>query len=193
MPAKSELPTLFFESQAAWRKWLAANHAKSPGVWIRYARKAAGVKSISYAEAVEESLCYGWIDGQSRSGDDAHYVQRFTPRAARSKWSQINRAKALALIETGRMKPAGLREVERAKADGRWEAAYASSSAAQAPDDLLRALAKNKRAAAFFEGLDSRNRYAILHRLHDAKKPETRARRLDKFVAMLEEGKKIHH
>jgi uncharacterized protein YdeI (YjbR/CyaY-like superfamily) len=192
MAPKSELPTLFFESQAAWRKWLAANHAKAPGVWIKYARKAAGVKSITYAEAVEEALCHGWIDGQAQSGDETYYLQRFTPRAARSKWSQINRAKALALIEAGRMKPAGLREVERAKADGRWEAAYESPSAAQVPEDLAKALAKSKRARAFFDQLDGRNRYAILHRLHGAKKPETRARRLAKFVDMLKEGRKIY-
>jgi uncharacterized protein YdeI (YjbR/CyaY-like superfamily) len=192
MPAKSELPTLFFESQAAWRRWLATNHAKAAGVWIKYARKAAGMKSITYAEAVEEALCHGWIDGQAQSGDETHYLQRFTPRTARSKWSQINRTKALALIEAGRMKPAGLREVERAKANGRWEAAYASPSAAQVPEDLAKALAKSKRARAFFEQLDSRNRYAILHRLHGAKKPETRARRLATFVDMLKEGKKIY-
>jgi uncharacterized protein YdeI (YjbR/CyaY-like superfamily) len=192
MAPKSELPTLFFESQAAWRKWLAANHAKAPGVWIKYARRAAGVKSITYAEAVEEALCHGWIDGQAQSGDETYYLQRFTPRAARSKWSQINRAKALALIEAGRMKPAGLREVERARADGRWEAAYESPSAAQVPEDLAKALAKSKRARAFFDQLDGRNRYAILHRLHGAKKPETRARRLAKFVDMLKEGRKIY-
>jgi uncharacterized protein YdeI (YjbR/CyaY-like superfamily) len=192
MPAKSELPILFFESQAAWRRWLSTNHAKAPGVWIKYARKAAGMKSITYAEAVEEALCHGWIDGQAQSGDETHYLQRFTPRAARSKWSQINRTKALALIEAGRMKPAGLREVERAKADGRWEAAYASPSAAQVPEDLAKALAKSKRARAFFEQLDGRNRYAILHRLHGAKRPETRARRLATFVDMLKEGRKIY-
>lgn len=188
----AEQPTLAFESQAAFRIWLAANHAKSDGIWIKYAKKEAKEASIIYPEAVEVALCYGWIDGQSKSLGPTHYVQRFTPRRARSLWSKINCEKAEALIASGKMKPAGLAEIERAKQDGRWARAYAGPRKAEVPADLAAELAKSKKAAAFFATLNSQNRYAILHRLATAAKPETRARRLEKFVAMLKAGEKIY-
>jgi len=187
-----ELPVIGFASQDAWAAWLARHHETSPGVWLKIARKASGVASVSYAEAVEVALCYGWIDGQARRLDDDHWVQRFTPRRPRSKWSKINRAKATQLIEQGRMQPAGLREVERARDDGRWDAAYESQSTATVPVDLQHELAKNQAAAAFFATLDSQNRYAILYRIQDAKTPQTRVRRIAKYVAMLAEQKKIY-
>jgi uncharacterized protein YdeI (YjbR/CyaY-like superfamily) len=181
-----------FESPAAWEKWLAKHHADAREVWIKIAKKGTGIPSVSYEDAVEVALCYGWIDGQMRSLDDAFYIQRFTPRASRSKWSKLNREKVTRLIETGRMKPAGLREVERAKADGRWEAAYDAPSTARVPDDLREALPRNAKAKAFFATLDGRNRYAILYRIQDAKRPETRRRRIDQVVAMLADGKKLY-
>jgi uncharacterized protein YdeI (YjbR/CyaY-like superfamily) len=185
--------TAEFSSREAFAEFLAAHHADTPdGVWIRFARKGSGIPSVTHDEALEVALCYGWIDAQVRGGDETHYVQRFVPRRARSKWSKVNRAKAEALIAAGAMRPAGLAEVERARADGRWDAAYEPQSTSAVPDDLAAELAARPPARAFFEGLDSRNRYAILHRLQDAKRPETRARRLAKFVAMLEAGERIH-
>jgi uncharacterized protein YdeI (YjbR/CyaY-like superfamily) len=181
-----------FASRAEWEPWLAAEHETSSGVWLKLAKKGSGVASISHAEAVEVALCYGWIDGQAQSVDENYWLQRFTPRTARSKWSKRNRARAIQLIERGEMKPAGLREVERAMADGRWDAAYDAPSTATVPDDLRRALERNRVAREFFETLDSRNRYAILHRIQDAKRPETRARRIAKFVEMLNEGQKLY-
>jgi uncharacterized protein YdeI (YjbR/CyaY-like superfamily) len=196
MPTKktstSDLPTLPFATSRAFADWLAENHATSRGVWLRLAKTASGIASIKYAEAVETALCWGWIDGQARRIDETWYVQKFTPRGTRSIWSKINCAKATALIESGRMKPAGLAEVERAKQDGRWARAYDSPSNATVPDDLAVALAENARAAAFFIGLDSRNRYAVLHRIQTAKKPETRARRIAEFVAMMARGEKLY-
>lgn len=171
---------------------MAEQSATSSGLWLKIAKKGSGIASVSYAEALEVALCYGWIDGQKGSFDERWWLQRFTPRTSRSKWSQINCAKASELMTRGEMKPAGLRQVERAKADGRWAAAYQPQSAATVPDDLRRELESNAKARDFFDGLDSVNRYAILHRLADAKKPETRARRLAKFVAMLAENKKIY-
>ena len=192
MSAEKDLPVIAFASREAWAAWLAEHHAESRGLWLKIAKKGAGTDSVSYAEALEVALCYGWIDGQKDKLDDRHWLQRLTPRKARSKWSRINCAKAASLIKSGKMKPAGLREIERAKADGRWDAAYAGSRSAAIPDDLRQELEKNGRAREFFATLDSANRYAILYRLHEAKRPETRARRLAKFVEMLEEGKKIH-
>jgi uncharacterized protein YdeI (YjbR/CyaY-like superfamily) len=196
MPTKKtstpDLPTLPFATPRAFADWLAENHATSRGLWLRLAKTASGIASIKYAEAVETALCWGWIDGQARRIDETWYVQKFTPRGARSIWSKINCAKATALIESGRMKSAGLAEVERAKQDGRWARAYDSPSNATVPDDLAVALAENARAAAFFIGLDSRNRYAILHRIQTAKKPETRARRIAEFVAMMARGGKLY-
>lgn len=192
LTAKSELPILPFASRGAWEAWLEENHAASKGLWIKIAKKASGIESVSYVEAVEAALCYGWIDGQANKFDEDYYLQRFTPRRPRSKWSKVNREKATKLTEEGRMKPAGLREVGKAKADGRWDAAYDSPSKATVPDDLRERLDENPEAAAFFETLDGRNRYAILYRIQDAKRPETRARRIEKYVAMLGEGKKLY-
>jgi len=186
------LPVMSFESTDAWDAWLAAHHAGSPGLWLKIAKKGAAGTTISYSEALDVALCHGWIDGQKGRHDDKYWLQRFTPRKAGSKWSKINTERAAALIESGRMRPAGLREVERAQADGRWEQAYESQSRVTVPEDLARALAANERASAFFATLDSANRYAILYRIGTAKKPETRAKRIDTFVAMLSEHKKIH-
>ena len=171
-----------FDSPRAWERWLAEHHADVDGVWLTVAKK--GVEGVSYAEAVEVALCYGWIDGQSRALDERHWLQRYTPRRAASKWSKINRAKAQALIESGAMQPAGLREVERAKADGRWDAAYEGQASATVPDDLQAALDADGRARAFFDALNATNRYSIIYRVNDAKRPETRARRIAKYVAM---------
>ena len=190
--AATKLPTLSFETPRAFAGWLAKNHATSRGLWIKFAKAASGLPSIKYAQALEAALCWGWIDGQSQSVDKTWYLQKFTPRAARSLWSKINCGRATALIEAGTMKPAGLAEVERAKQDGRWSRAYDSPSRATVPDDLAVALAKNKRASAFFDGMDSRNRYAILHRVQIAKKLETRARRIAEFVNMLARREKIY-
>jgi len=186
------LPVMSFESTDAWDAWIAAHHAGSPGLWLKIAKKGAAGTTISYSEALDVALCHGWIDGQKGRHDDEYWLQRFTPRKPGSKWSKINTERAAALIESGRMRPAGLREVERAQADGRWEQAYESQSRVTVPEDLARALAANERASAFFATLDSANRYAILYRIGTAKKPETRAKRIDTFVAMLSEHKKIH-
>jgi uncharacterized protein YdeI (YjbR/CyaY-like superfamily) len=192
MAGRDDLPTLTFASQADWETWLDAQHASSRGVWIKIAKKATGVPSVSHAEALESALCYGWIDGQRVGFDDVYFLQKFTPRRPRSSWSRVNREKALELIAADRMRPAGLREVERAKADGRWDAAYEPQSAITVPDDLQRELDANPDAQAFFSTLDSRNRYAILYRIQTAKKAETRAARIQKFVAMLAQGQKIY-
>ena len=181
-----------FASQDEWRAWLAEHHADSDGVWIAFARKASGIPTVTYAEAVEVALTYGWIDGQARSIDETRYGQRFTPRRARSRWSKINRAKAEKLSAAGEMQPAGLAEVERAKADGRWDAAYDSPTTATVPDELRAALDADPAAAKLFDELDGTNRFAILHRIHDAKRPETRARRIAKFVEMLARGETLH-
>ena len=186
------LPTIFFASAREWEEWLEANHATSPGVWLKIAKKDTGIESVRYPEVLESALCFGWIDGQREALDERYFLQRFTPRQPRSKWSKINREKAERLVPAGRMRPAGLAEVERAKADGRWEVAYESQSRIAVPDDLERELATRPQAKEFFFQLSSQNRYAILYRLQDAKKPETRARRLAKFVAMLEAGETIH-
>lgn len=187
-----DLPTLSFASQAKWESWLDDNHAEAPGLWLKIAKKAACIETVTHAEALDVALCFGWIDGQRGRLDDDWFIQRFTPRRARSRWSQINRDKAERLIADGRMRPAGLREVERAKEDGRWDAAYASQSTIEVPDDLQQALDANSAAKEFFETLDSRNRYAVLYRVHDAKRAETRTRRIEQFVAMLARGEKIH-
>lgn len=187
----SELPELFFADQAAFATWL-AEHAETPGAWLRIAKKGTGIESVNHDEALEEALRHGWIDGTARRVDDEWFVQKFTPRTRRSRWSKINRASAERLIASGRMFPRGLREVEAAKADGRWEAAYAGPAKSTVPADLATALAASPSAAAFFETLTSQNRYAILYRVDEAKRPETRARRIEKFVAMLERGETLH-
>lgn len=181
-----------FSSRGDWAAWLAENHADAAGVWLRLERKAPGSTALTYPEALEAAIAHGWIDGTRKRLDERHYLQRFTPRRARSKWSKINRDKAVDLIERGEMTPAGLREVERAKADGRWDAAYAGQRTMEVPEDLRAELDRNPVARERFAGLDSRNRYAILYRIGDAKRPETRARRIAKFVAMLNEGETIY-
>jgi uncharacterized protein YdeI (YjbR/CyaY-like superfamily) len=185
-------PLLSFASQADFEAWLAEHHVTGDGLWIKFAKKGAGVPSVVYAEALDVALCFGWIDGQAKPIDDTHYMQRFTPRRARSRWSKRNVGKAEALIAEGRMRPAGHAEIERAKADGRWDEAYDSPATSTVPDDLQAELDADPDAAAFFAGLSSTNRYAILYRLQEAKKPETRARRLEKFVGMLKRGETIH-
>jgi uncharacterized protein YdeI (YjbR/CyaY-like superfamily) len=187
-----ELPTLRFKSKAAWRRWLATNHSSSAGIWMEIAKARTGSTSVDYAEALDVALCYGWIDGKKAAVDDATWLQRFTPRRPRSRWSRINREKAEALMAAGLMEPSGLAEVERAKEDGRWEAAYKGQATAAVPEDLAAALAANPAAAAFFDDLDSRNRYSILYRIQDAKRPETRSRRIETFVDMLARGETIH-
>jgi uncharacterized protein YdeI (YjbR/CyaY-like superfamily) len=187
-----ELETRAFASADEWEAWLRANHDSTPGVWIKFARKGSGIPTVTYPEALHAALCFGWIDGQARGGDESFYLQRFTPRRSRSIWSKRNRDFATALIESARMQPAGLREVQRAKADGRWDAAYDAPSTATVPDDLQAALEANPAAAEFFARLKGRNRYAILHRVQTAKKPETRARRIETFVAMLARGETLH-
>jgi uncharacterized protein YdeI (YjbR/CyaY-like superfamily) len=190
--AAGELPILAFADAGAWGGWLAKSHASSSGVWLRIARKDSGQPSVTYAEAVERALVWGWIDGQKRALDETAWLQKFTPRGRRSAWSKINRDKALALIAAGEMRPSGLAEVERAKKDGRWEVAYESQSKAVVPPDLAAALASNPRAARFFETLESYNRYAVLYRIQAVKKPETRAARVAKFIEMLARHEKIH-
>lgn len=187
-----ELPTLAFAGPSAWSDWLAENHASSRGLWLKIAKNGAGVASVTYAEAVEVALAWGWIDGQKGSLDSSAWLQKFTRRGPKSVWSKINRDKATALIADGKMQPSGLAEVERAKQDGRWEAAYDSPSKATVPEDLAAALAKNKKAKAFFETLSAANRYAVLFRVHTAKKAETRERRIAQLVEMLGRGEKIH-
>ncbi len=192
MTTRADLPIIPFASRDAWEAWLQEQHATSDGLWLKIAKKGSGIETVSYAEALEVALCHGWIDGQKASFDNRYWLQRFTPRRPRSKWSKVNRQKATELIERGEMKPGGLREVERAKADGRWDAAYDAQSTAQVPEDLRRELEKNKTAREFFETLNSANRYAILYQIQDAKRPETRARRIGKYVAMLGEHEKIY-
>jgi uncharacterized protein YdeI (YjbR/CyaY-like superfamily) len=190
--ARRDLPIVAFKSQKAFEAWLTSQPADSRGLWLKIAKKSSGLASVSRDEAVDAALCYGWIDGQLDSFDDDYWLISFTPRKSTSIWSEKNRARALELAKQGVMRAGGLREIDRAKADGRWDRAYAAASTAKVPDDLRSVLAKNKKAAAFFETLDARNRYAILHRTHNAKKAETRAARIAKFVAMLAKGQTIH-
>lgn len=184
----TEPETVFFEGPEAFEAWLEANGGASDGVWVRMAKKGTGIPSLDWAGGVEAALCFGWIDGQSKRIDDAWFMQRFTPRRPRSMWSKVNRTKVEALEAAGRMRPAGRAEVERAKADGRWERAYDGVATATVPDDLAAAL-EDAGQAASFAALDSPNRYAILHRVQTARKPETRARRIAQFVAMLADGR----
>lgn len=181
-------PVKSFASQDAWERWLHQNHGNEEGIWLKVAKKSSGKRTVSVPEALEIALCYGWIDGQRKAFDGDYFLQRFTPRRRRSRWSKINRDSATALIERGRMRPPGLAEVERAKADGRWAAAYDSPSKIQPTPELLAALEASPKAKALFEELDSQNRYAILYRVHDAKRADTRTRRIEKFVEMLSRG-----
>ena len=181
-----------FAQKNAWADWLDENHRASSGVWLRIAKKASGIESVSHDEAVEVALCYGWIDGQANSAGEKHWLQKFTPRGKRSIWSKRNREKVVALIAKGKMQPAGFAEIERAKRDGRWEAAYDSPRSMAVPCDLQAELDGDKRAKSFFEALDSQNRYAILFRIHTARKTETRARRIQQFVQMLARNEKVY-
>lgn len=192
MSEKQGLPIIPFASAQGWEEWLDRHHAASGGLWLKIAKKGSGIETVTYAEALDIALSYGWIDGQKASFDDTYWLQKFTRRGPRSGWSKVNRAKALTLIESGRMKPAGLTAVEKAKADGRWDRAYDSQSTATVPDDLQRELDRNPDAAAFFATLDSTNRYAVLYRIQNAKRPETRARRIETFVEMLAQGEKLY-
>ncbi len=192
MAEADDLPILLFATPPDLEAWLESNHDASEGIWLKIAKKGAAEPSVTYGEALELALCFGWIDSQKRGHDERHFLQRFTPRRPRGRWSKINREKAEALIAAGRMRPAGLAEVDAARADGRWEAAYEGQRTAAVPADLRRELDANPAAGEFFAGLDSANRYAVIYRLNDAKKPETRERRLRKFLAMLERGEKIH-
>jgi uncharacterized protein YdeI (YjbR/CyaY-like superfamily) len=187
----SELPIVELRDRSAWRAWLEANHASPDGVWLKFAKKGSPTSTVTYAEAVEEALCFGWIDGQARGHDEHVYLQRFTPRRTRSKWSQVNRDKAERLIAEGRMHAAGLAEIDRAKADGRWEAAYPPQSAAQVPDDLQRALDANVEAAAFFDTLTGSTRYAFLYRLHNVADPAAREARIAMYVELLRERRTL--
>lgn len=192
MAADDGLPKLPFASAAEWERWLEDNHAEAGGVWIEMAKKGTGIESVRYPEVLEGALSFGWIDGRREALDERYFLQRYTPRRPRSRWSRINRDTAERLMAEGRMRPAGLAEVERARADGRWDAAYEGQRRMTVPDDLQRELDARPEAKAFFAQLSSQNRYAILYRLHEAKRPETRARRLATFVAMLDAGEAIH-
>lgn len=186
------LPILGFESADAFGAWLGVHHADRPGLWLKIPKKGGGQPGPSYSEALDEALRFGWIDGQKAKLDDAFYLQRFTPRRRRSPWSKINRKRADALIDAGRMQPAGQAAVEAAQADGRWDAAYDSHRTARVPEDLAAALDADPAARAFFDGLSSQNRFAILYRVQEAKRPATRARRIEKYVAMCARGETVH-
>lgn len=190
MPEEGAL--IVFEGPAEFDAWLHENGANETELWLKYAKKASGIKTITYGEALDVALCHGWIDGLTRSIDETYYSQRWTPRTARSKWSKRNCAKVEELIAAGKMLPAGLAEIEKAKADGRWEAAYAGPATIEVPDDLTEALKANPKAAEFFKTLNSQNRYAVLLRIHDAKRPETRQKRIAQFVEMLADGRKLY-
>ena len=192
MPAPSDYPVIAFETTKAWADWLEHHHSSHGGIAMKIAKKAKGGVSISHAEALDIAIAYGWIDGRTGAIDDIWFTHRFGPRTARSPWSKINCAKAEALIAVGAMRPSGLAEVERARADGRWAAAYQGAAKATVPDDLQAALDANPAAKAFFATVSGQNRYSVLYRVQSAKKPETRARRIDTFVAMLARGETIY-
>jgi uncharacterized protein YdeI (YjbR/CyaY-like superfamily) len=185
-------PHLTFLDQNEWENWLTQNGGTSPGIWLRLAKKGAAQRTLTYEQALEGALCHGWIDGQKRAESDEYWLQRFTRRSAKSLWSRLNRERAEALIAAGRMRPSGMREIEQAMEDGRWEAAYTSASNSVMPDDLQAALDANPKASAFFATLNGRNRYAILFRVQNAKKPATRARKIEEFIRMLNRGETIH-
>jgi len=188
----ADIPILLFENKKEWTKWLAKNHKTSKGLWLRIAKKDAGIKSITYQEALETALCYGWIDSIRKKYDDKTFIQRFTIRGKRSIWSKINREKVETLIKKKQMNPAGLEAIELAKKNGRWDAAYDSYSTAEIPDDFRLELNKKPKAKKFFETLNSQNRYAIIFRIHNAKRIETRERRIKQFITMLERNEKIY-
>ena len=191
MPNLTELPILPFESKKKFADWLAKNHDKSAGLWLKIAKKATGISTVTYAEALDVALCYGWIDGQKGSFDEQYFLQKFTPRRPKSIWSKINVEKVEGLIASGEMKPAGLKADEAAKQDGRWDAAYASQKNIVVPTDFQSALEKNKKAKAFFETLTGSRRYSFLFRIETAKKAETREKRIRQFVEMLAKGETL--
>jgi uncharacterized protein YdeI (YjbR/CyaY-like superfamily) len=186
-----DLPVLPFASAAVWERWLEREHARAPGVWLQIAKKDSGIATVTYAEALDVALCFGWIDGQKRGLDATWFLQRFTPRRRGSRWSKINTGHVERLLAAHRMRPAGLAQVEAARADGRWDAAYDGQASATVPSDLQAALDANPDAAACFAALRGASRYAILYRVQDAKRPETRARRIERFVAMLARGETL--
>jgi uncharacterized protein YdeI (YjbR/CyaY-like superfamily) len=188
----TDLPIQPFASKTKWAEWLAKQHDTSAGVWLKFAKKDSGIPSVTYEEALDVALCYGWIDGQKKGFDDQSWLQKFTPRGPKSIWSKINTEKAERLIAAGAMQPAGLKAVEAAKQDGRWDTAYSSQRNMSVPEDFQAALDKNKKAKTFFTTLNSANRYAILFRIQTAKKAETRAKRIRQFIQMLERGEKLH-
>lgn len=192
MKKANTLPIISFETQQDWERWLTEHHTETEGLWLKIAKKEAGISSVSYAEALESAICYGWIDGQKASFDDKYWLQKFTPRRAKSIWSKVNCSKALALIAEGRMQPAGIRQVELAQADGRWEVAYESQSKITIPDDFQRELDNNPKAQEFFTTLNSVNRYAILFRIQTAKRPGTRSARISTFIEMLSNNQKLY-
>jgi uncharacterized protein YdeI (YjbR/CyaY-like superfamily) len=183
---------LAFPTQKDWKKWLAKNNSKSNGIWLRFFKKHSGVTSVTYNEALDEALCYGWIDGQLKKFDEDSYLQKFTPRRKRSIWSKRNKDHVARLISEGRMTQAGLKEIEAAKADGRWDRGYDSPGNMKIPDDFLKEVSKNKKSKEFFESLNRANKYSITWRLQTAKKPETRQKRMKAILDMLKEGKKFH-
>ena len=192
MKNTDSLPIIPFETQQDWERWLKEHHTNTDGIWLKIAKKETGIPSVSYSEALDSAICYGWIDGQKASFDDTYWLQKFTPRRPKSRWSKVNCDKATALINEGRMEPAGLLQVEFAKADGRWDVAYESQSKITIPDDFQSELDKNQKAKDFFSTLNSINRYAILYRIQTAKKPETRSARIQKFIEMLSKNEKIY-
>ena len=192
MKQTDTLPTISFATQQDWEAWLKQHHTDTKGLWLKIAKKETGIPSVSYPEALESALCYGWIDGQKASCDDKYWLQKFTPRSPKSMWSKVNCDKATALIAAGRMQPAGLRQVELARAGGRWDLAYDSQSKITIPDDFQRELDNNQQAKEFFNTLNSVNRYAILRRIQISKKPETRAARIEKFIDMLSKHQKLY-
>jgi len=183
---------LRFKSSANFRRWLEKNHARSEGIWLRYFKKHSGEKSLTYAEALDQALCYGWIDSQAKSFDELSWLQKYTPRRSKSGWSKRNTQHVERLTKTGWMTPAGMKAVEAAKADGRWKAAYASPRNASPPEDFLKKLGKNQKAKAFFEGLNKANVYSIVYRLQTAKRPETREKRMKLILAMMDQGIAFH-
>jgi uncharacterized protein YdeI (YjbR/CyaY-like superfamily) len=191
-PDTRSLEVLEFPDQAAWEQWLREHHADRPGVWLRIAKKTSAVTTVAYPEVLDGAICHGWIDGQRRPLDEAYFLQRFTPRGPRSKWSQVNREKALALIATGRMQAPGQAQVDAAQADGRWDAAYEPQSRATIPADLQHALDQNPKAKAFFSTLTGSRRYAFLYRLHNVRSPERRAQRIADYIVRLSEGRTLN-
>jgi uncharacterized protein YdeI (YjbR/CyaY-like superfamily) len=190
--SRGDLPLLSFPTTAAWETWLEAEHSSAAGLWLKIAKRDSQATTVNYAQALEIALCFGWIDGQKAAYDEHFWLQRFTPRKARSRWSKINRETATRLLEEGRVRAAGLAQIQAAKDDGRWAAAYEGQRVARVPEDLQRALEANAPAQDFFATLKGANRYAILYRINDAKRADTRARRIERFVEMLARGETIH-